>query len=374
MEMVNRKMICPSYVSRFRCDGQDCSSRCCRGWGIEVDDGTYDRFEALPEGKELLSGIYFHEEKQKWLTKHREDGSCIFLDADLLCTLQKRYGEAMLSNICHEYPRVTYEISDFAEQSMALSCPVAAKEILLDKSPMRFTEQEIFPEQRLHFWKKPRHMEAWQGHFLTLQKLCIRILQERAVPIPDRLERLGRFLGRLEERAGDGEWKLSEENISLCFEQIHSMALQETALTEQEAWQDLVSMSMLLSDLYERPYSEEKASKLAEALLPFLPLYEQNLQEYSYLLENYLVNEFFLRLYPFAFKGSFADNFRMLDLRFHIMEFSMLVMVSAKKRLLTQAQMLELVDRAVELLDHNPRCMKRLQELTIPDPERSAHR
>ena len=367
------KMICPSYVSRFHCDGRKCSSRCCRGWGIEVDDGTYGRFGALAEGQEILSGIYFHEEKQKWLTKHREDGSCIFLDADLLCILQKRYGEEMLSNICHEYPRVTYEISDFAEQSMALSCPVAAKEILLDRNPMRFTEQEIFSEQRLHFWKKPRYMDVWQEDFPILQKLCIGILQERSMPIAHRLERLGNFLELLEERATDENWKPSEGEFSVCFEKVHQMDVQIHELTEWEKRQDLCSMSFLLSDLYERPYSEEKANELADALLPFLPLYEQNLQEYSYLLENYLVNDFFLRLYPFAFKGSFADNFRMLDLRFHIMEFSMLVMISAKKRLLTQAQMLELVDRVVELLDHNPRCMKRLQELTIPDPERSAH-
>ena len=60
--------------------------------------------------------------------KMRDDGICSFLDKDGLCSIQKKHGEDFLTAICQSFPRVTYKLTDdIFEQSMTLTCPVAAQ-------------------------------------------------------------------------------------------------------------------------------------------------------------------------------------------------------------------------------------------------------
>ena len=46
----------PDYLSRFKCDGTLCDSRCCRDWSVAVDKATYEMYSAIkPESRR--SGI-----------------------------------------------------------------------------------------------------------------------------------------------------------------------------------------------------------------------------------------------------------------------------------------------------------------------------
>ena len=88
------------------------------------------------------------KEETGWETKHDKNGACAFLDTDGLCRLQKTHGEEFLPDICDSYPRVSYRFGDYAERSLALTCPVAARLALLPDSPMRF-EERTAPARRV---------------------------------------------------------------------------------------------------------------------------------------------------------------------------------------------------------------------------------
>ena len=50
----------PEYASRFRCDGTRCQSRCCRDWGVTLDDASIENYRHIgnrAEREESLSHV-----------------------------------------------------------------------------------------------------------------------------------------------------------------------------------------------------------------------------------------------------------------------------------------------------------------------------
>src|ERR1700721_2586267 len=43
-----RKVRQPQCFDRFRCTGADCEDTCCAGWGLPVDQETYEKYQNLP--------------------------------------------------------------------------------------------------------------------------------------------------------------------------------------------------------------------------------------------------------------------------------------------------------------------------------------
>ena len=43
-----RKVRQPKSFDQFRCIGADCEDTCCVGWGIVVDQETYEKYQNLP--------------------------------------------------------------------------------------------------------------------------------------------------------------------------------------------------------------------------------------------------------------------------------------------------------------------------------------
>lgn len=111
----------------FTCMAGKCPSTCCAGWRIRVDREAYERFENLETEwlrNDILEGIT--KEKDQLFFKNQKDGSCIMLDSDHLCRIQRNTDEKTLCNTCRKYPRLTNRIEDVLYLSMAASCPVVA--------------------------------------------------------------------------------------------------------------------------------------------------------------------------------------------------------------------------------------------------------
>ena len=143
-ELSEERVFAPSYFWEFRCNGSACGSHCCRDWRIPVDTAAWERLARLPsKDRKAVFSKLVEKEDADWETKHEENGACSFLGADGLCCLQTTYGEAYLPDICDSYPRVSYRFDDYVEQSLALTCPVAARLALLPDSPMRFEERTV---------------------------------------------------------------------------------------------------------------------------------------------------------------------------------------------------------------------------------------
>jgi lysine-N-methylase len=150
------------------------------------------------------SGLSDHSYARFTLAGH----SCPFL-SEGLCAIQKKLGERQLPVMCATYPRVMNLVDGVLQRSLDLSCPEAARIVLLDPTPMEFDEDE----GRLHDPRLGRlaGLSTAAGNsanpyqaFREIRSLVIWLLQNRAWPLWKRLMVLGSLCDRLQETAAAG--------------------------------------------------------------------------------------------------------------------------------------------------------------------------
>lgn len=358
----------PTYVREFRCDGKSCKSHCCGDWRITIDEDTirkYSNMEPKAEGEEILSHIIYRKPLKSFGISLQEDYRCPFLDDDYLCKLQKRYGEDYLSDICVTYPRVFYQVEDLLEESLAITCPVAARQILFSGEQLRFETVEMpFPRKtQVAGWTKKvlRRKDSWR----QIQETCIRLLQERRLSLNQRLLYL---LSLLEQAERQPEEQLPEWLQSLSEEGFDSLNVPVPVFSPTR---HVSYMAGLFSRLYQMDMTEEKMASLQEIygknMHQFLPAM---MEIYHAPMENWLVNEFFLRFYPFAFDGSLLYNGKLFAASAKLLEFCLLLTAIAHKGSLGEEKFLQVVERISQRLDHSRDGMSFLKD-SIPQEDRT---
>ena len=135
----SRRHIGFRFLNRFKCLAGACPETCCAGWSVPVDE---TRYAAI--GRAMSTSDAEREEYARVFTPQtdknyrsaalivlRDGHTCSLLDEERLCSLQKRYGEALLPDICAAYPRVASRAFTTIEVAASLSCPEMARLCLL---------------------------------------------------------------------------------------------------------------------------------------------------------------------------------------------------------------------------------------------------
>lgn len=310
------KIFCPTYVKEFKCDGRACSSRCCRDWKIFLDEAARSKLMTLPDRDE----IFKHVDESAQAFKMQSSGACPFLDENFLCKLQLKHGEEFLPEICQSFPRVTYKLGEeIFMQAMTLTCPVAAIAILLRGEPLAFEFAEnLKARQIFDFTERIAEPER----FLERRQAAIKILQRRELSINARLKNLCEFFG-----------------VKICAdfdEANHAAALAE-----------------IFSEMYDANLTAAKKNQLVEVYLAHREdILNQLRENFSTVLENYLVNEFFMRCYPSAFSGGEAFNCRVFVTAYRAIEFASVLTAISRARL-TLEDFLEMLCALSDKLDHS---------------------
>lgn len=345
------RCIRPKYLRDFQCDGKACGSKCCGDWRITIDPETiskYNSMEPKEEGREILSHIIYRKQYQSFGISLQKDYRCPFLDSDYLCKIQKRYGEDYISDICATYPRMFYLVGDIMEESLATTCPIAAKLVLLSEGGIQFEEVEMpFPRKtQIIDWTK--HVESFSNCWRQIQETCIHILQDKAFAIDMRLLRLLVFLEQLDmlEVEAVPEWIVEMESTGFS-----SLDIPEVSF---DVDRHIEFMTKLFSNLYRMELTDQKMIAVRYMYLEKMStLLVDILEKYAVLLENYLVNEFFLRLFPFAFTGSLLYNGKIFVISYKLAELSILLSAVSKGGRLNEDDFFQMLDRIAERLDHS---------------------
>lgn len=125
------KLLAPQYMAGFKCIAQRCRRSCCKGWEIDIDEESLERF------KKLGIGAISEEGTPHFILK--EGDVCPHLRDDGLCSLIICYSEDVLCDICRDHPRFRNFWTGFAEVGLGLACEEAARIILSGKEPIRLT-------------------------------------------------------------------------------------------------------------------------------------------------------------------------------------------------------------------------------------------
>jgi len=138
----------PIFFSEFKCTGSECRDHCCKGWDINLDKATVNKYlkSKAIDIKSLATDNIITTKKSyaNWgKIKLSQTGNCAFLDENRLCNIHKKLGASALSPTCADYPRLQKKTKYEIRQSLTLSCPEAVKKLLSSSQAMLLIEKKM---------------------------------------------------------------------------------------------------------------------------------------------------------------------------------------------------------------------------------------
>lgn len=313
-------MFMPKYMLTFKCVGSECVDTCCAGWDINIDEDTYKKYagstgslKSLVEGKFVenkSSSDYFN----KGFMILKENNKCPFLNDNLLCDIHGGIGEENLCITCKRFPRVYNIIDEVYEKSGLPSCEEICTMAFLNKEKMEFIEceQEINESdieiRRIIDTEVFEETDSLLQYFWDIRVNSINIIQNRDFSIEERLSILKGFYNKIEELH-------SNYNLEEIEEVLEEYSENKIDFDSSEVLSLSVDNEFYLNILNEELVNNIRSIRLKECVKEYkesilsisdITKYineETNLLEemekYSYIFENYLVNQIFKDLIPF---------------------------------------------------------------------------
>jgi lysine-N-methylase len=324
------KLFQPDYSEDFRCIGPACEDSCCQQWTVHVDQGAFEKYQNLPTGplRTLLdenvlripgparaSGSASAPFAQ---IRMNSSGKCPLLSADGLCGIQVDHGEGYLPYSCATYPRVTYSIDGVTEKALSLSCPEAARLVLLNpKLRTGSVQDDVLQAEN----DRAHEGDPCLDYFLPVRNAALALVENRIYPLWQRLFLLD-LLSRQFDAIAPEERREKVPKLLAGFEATAaSGGLQSTIGTLPEDYARQLDLVLLLAGLmlhrsYIRPRFMEciqaftqgignSAGATLESLTAgyrrahdhyYAPFFEKH----PHILENYLVNTIFRCRFPFG--------------------------------------------------------------------------
>ena len=209
--MRQSRIVRPVYAERFRCIGSDCEdSCCCQDWRVDIDRAAYEKYQTIPPGalRTLIDDCVIRSTEvaaashPDYFAQIRVSPStpCPLLSADRLCRMQTELGETYLPKVCASYPRRIHTIDSLEESPLSLSCPEAARLVLLD--PDLLASNEARPHE-VHWDDGATAAHGLRYYFWPLREFSLGLVRNRAYPLWQRMFLLGSFSRRLNAFAQD---------------------------------------------------------------------------------------------------------------------------------------------------------------------------
>jgi hypothetical protein len=211
----------PAYYKDFRCLMGGCQDNCCDdGWKIEFSKKDYlkvkraVRSDALKDMLDQSLVRLREREHDTYYAEFRmnEAGRCAFHNEAGLCLLQMECGAETLPQVCQTFPRGKMYTAAALEHSLSPTCE-GLLALLWDLAEGIDFIEEPLEKKDCRLFKTNSLAEA---RFGEIRALCIDVLQERALRVPQRLTLLGLLLQQLRELdwesdADIGRWLAKSE-------------------------------------------------------------------------------------------------------------------------------------------------------------------
>jgi len=380
-----RIVLQPEYMKKFNCIGQTCEDSCCIGWRVDLDKKTYLKYKKVNDNelKPIFDKMVNRKHNNKsdgsyGKIKMESNGRCPFLNEENLCKIYRNVGEEYLSDTCTFYPRIVRKINGQFERSAVISCPEIARLALLNSEGIVFEhieeDADIKPKISSNFETEGHlYLNRPQRYFWDIRIFSLSLLQNRNYSLDERLIILGIVYKRIENlklnnlskdipsvletmnnMIESGEFKEGLEKVPTNT-QIQMRIAKE--LTDKKILQGVTSkryIECLKETLVGIDY------KTGEKIENILKKYEQNYNEYvtpyleekEYILENYLVNEYFKEVMPFGSFKSIWDSYIYLCVLYSMVKLHMIGMAGYYKKL-DDDKILKLIQSFSKVVTHN---------------------
>ncbi|MFJ7745098.1 flagellin lysine-N-methylase [Peribacillus sp. NPDC097295] len=371
----------PLYVKEFSCIGSSCEDTCCSGWKVPIDNTAYKKYNNVKD-KELKTKI------KENITRNRNNptkdymasfimGSkgCSLQDEKGLCEIHSKLGESFLCNTCAVYPRVNNLVNGVTEQTLTVSCPEAARLVLLNKNGIEFEQTKLEMKRDVYVYVARTNKEEikdWTDLFDEYRYVTILILQHRQYSLEERLLLLGLMYNEIDENVKSGNLNNIPTVLGEYLEALDKKDLKEALKTvnHRKDIQLRICRELLLvrmsSGIYADRYIEclremseglniSKTTTDDEVLESYESAYELYYKpfmvENEYLLENYLVNYVFKNCMPIEEKNPF-DSYSKMVLHYALLKIHLIGMSNFHKGLSSEL-VVKLVQSLSKTYEHS---------------------
>ncbi|MBX4265170.1 flagellin lysine-N-methylase [Clostridium estertheticum] len=397
MQETLRKVVQPTYLKAFKCLGSKCEDSCCIGWSIILDKGTFQKYKNSRNIK--LKKLF-----EKSITRKRannatnEDygkiklnnkGECPFLNSEKLCNVYSELGEKYLSNVCTTYPRKSRVIDGQLEKSAVTSCPEIARLALLSESGIEFEEVDEdldtvnmivtnLNTQDFIIRNKP------QKYIWEIRMFSIQIIKSRDYELWERLIILGLFCKEVHEVSE----KKEVDSIPVIIEKYTEMIVKGIF---KDSLKDIPSQNIIQMEIL-KELAEEKiliglsSKRYLECFNEFLQgikyngdisfneladnynkaykdYYSKFMFKYDYILENFLVNQIFTRLFPFIESDNTYDSYVLLNIEYSLIKMHLIGMSGFYKEAFNIDIVIKLIQSFSKVVDHSNDYLRHIMKL-----------
>jgi lysine-N-methylase len=394
------RLIRPEYAENFKCIGPACEDTCCQGWSIPIDQAAYEKYKNLPASplltvlNESVSLVPENADSARPDSFARIEMNttdrCPLLSGDRLCRIQMGLGETFLSSACATYPRIVQSFGGIEEKALALSCPQAARLVLLNPELLADSNQPGVYARR----SAANEGESPASSIFSLvRESVLSLVRNRAYPLWQRLFLLGVLCQRL-DAIGKGELKRTVPAFLGDFEAtVATGALRtpmETLPTDGAAQLDVVLRlaGMMLHRSNVRPRFVECVQAFTAgigngpgATLETLaaryaltqsryygPFFARN----PHILENYLINTILRCQFPFGREGmqagaqpSMTREVALLTAQFALMRGLLIGVAGFHREAFSAAHVVHTVQAASKHFEHHPEFLKQAHALLV---------
>ena len=223
------KIRVPEYFKDFKCIASKCEDTCCAGWGIVIDDATYDRYKNVQGefGDRLRSEIVHEAGENIFVLK---GNNCPFLNEEKTCDIYINIGEENLCYTCQQYPRYTEEFGSLREIGISLSCPEAARIMLNNSKKVEF---ELSENNEVVSSYNDINAQLFI-ELLQSRKIVMDIIQDRTIDLRKRAVVALLFVDEIQEKIDESEIK----EIKSVREKYLDKGFLEELINELEEYKD----------------------------------------------------------------------------------------------------------------------------------------
>ncbi len=389
-----RVVLVPQYMHQFSCIGSECEDSCCSGWRVEIDEATYKKYNRISD-RELSALV------DKNVTRNRSNSNtfryakivldekqrCPFLDEQSLCQIQLKMGEDYLSHTCATYPRTVNKVYGKWEKAATVSCPEVARLALLNPDGIEFDEIEEPMDPRnvvQHEIALSTKSDSIQTYFWELRIFTIQTLQNRTYSLADRLVILGFFFQKAQQYVNEKRVNeipaLIAKYTNYIEEGIFGEQLKDIPVNYAVQMQLLKELTdirfghQITSTRYIECFSEAlfamgytAEATVEEITEKYKVCYDQYyypfFKDKEYILENYLVNHAYKKLFPFTVKGSLFDNYVMLVLNYALIKLQLIGMAGFYKENFNLEHVIKLTQSFAKVVEHNSQYLNTVKDV-----------
>ena len=362
----------------FRCTGSSCEDTCCRGWSIIVDQDTYFKYkkEKTPElqamFKKNITRLKNVNKNSYAIMNLNNNGECMFLDNDKLCSVYKLLGPDKMCYTCQIYPRQIVEVYNIVQKSIALSCPEACRKVLFREQPLEFNLEEVSltKENFKNNLTNGNNINHFSKEiFFELRSFAIGLLQNRNYSLEERLLILGMFIEDISSKKDEDILEvINSYNLKInnnTFKNITTYIDKNSILGTKI--RQCVNIYLSIVPTFKRNQiiktmeiiehglnlSKNDYNEFKKNYLFIRDNYANEVfKQYHYVFENYLVNYIFKNPKVFL-ERDLINNYAEMLIYYNMLSFSILGAIGSLKDNVTENDLVLVISTISRGVEHN---------------------